>query len=288
MQDPIILAAVVDGPDETLLPYRFNGKESQSFAGLPYLDYGARFYHPQSTRWTTMDPLAEKYYFLSPYAFCSNNPVNFVDWNGEDIWQINEQGYISWVKESEEHRLYTTDENGELTEDYITVKDRSSLDELSEVQGDKKVSKTSTDGNVDDIFNIFKFAADNTSVEWVIHKNGDAYTLGTIHDSYNAGSWEDYGLEKPDASVHSHPGVDISEKAELNSMGYRIEKGQKKASGDWKNVVIDFKKNGKQTRMNYVYFPNSSHLYHVEPRTPRYIRNVNKYKRFYFGTLNNR
>ena len=34
-----------------------------------------------------MDPLAEKYYFLSPYAFCSNNPVNFVDWNGEDIWQ---------------------------------------------------------------------------------------------------------------------------------------------------------------------------------------------------------
>ena len=38
-------AAVVDGPDETLQPYRFNGKESQSFAGLPYLDYGA-FYPP--------------------------------------------------------------------------------------------------------------------------------------------------------------------------------------------------------------------------------------------------
>ena len=77
--------AVADALDETLQPYRFNGKESQSFAGLPYLDYGARFYHPLSTRWTTMDPLAEKYYFLSPYAYCSGNPVNFVDPDGKDF-----------------------------------------------------------------------------------------------------------------------------------------------------------------------------------------------------------
>ncbi len=47
-----------------------NGKESQKFAGLPYLDYGARFYHPLSSRWTTMDPLAEKYYSVSPHADC--------------------------------------------------------------------------------------------------------------------------------------------------------------------------------------------------------------------------
>ena len=32
-----------------------------------------------------MDPLAEKYYSVSPYAFCSGNPVNFVDWDGEDF-----------------------------------------------------------------------------------------------------------------------------------------------------------------------------------------------------------
>ena len=32
---------IQDSPDETLQPYRFNSKESQSFAGLPYLDYGA-------------------------------------------------------------------------------------------------------------------------------------------------------------------------------------------------------------------------------------------------------
>lgn len=31
-----------------------------------------------------MDPMAEKYYSVSPYAFCSNNPVNFVDLDGRD------------------------------------------------------------------------------------------------------------------------------------------------------------------------------------------------------------
>ncbi len=68
---------IADSLDDVSQPYRFNGKESQEFAWIPYLDYGARYYSPDATRWTTMDPLAEKYYFISPYAFCSNNPVNF-------------------------------------------------------------------------------------------------------------------------------------------------------------------------------------------------------------------
>ena len=45
--------------------------------------YGAMFYDPLMARWTTPDPLAEKYYSTSPYAFCNNNPVNFVDPDGK-------------------------------------------------------------------------------------------------------------------------------------------------------------------------------------------------------------
>ena len=45
--------------------------------------YGARFYDPLMARWTTPDPLAEMYYSSSPYAYCNNNPVNFVDPDGE-------------------------------------------------------------------------------------------------------------------------------------------------------------------------------------------------------------
>ena len=49
-----------------------------------FLD-GARFYDPLMARWTTPDPLAEKYYGISPYAYCNNNPVNFVDPDGKAI-----------------------------------------------------------------------------------------------------------------------------------------------------------------------------------------------------------
>lgn len=63
--------------------YRFNGKESQEFACLPYLDYGARYYYPLSSRWTTIDPMAEKYYSFSPYADCvkHDNKLRFLNHN---------------------------------------------------------------------------------------------------------------------------------------------------------------------------------------------------------------
>ena len=64
--------------------YRFNGKEEQVTGSLGLIDYGARLYDNLLPRWTTPDPLAEKYYSYSPYAFCNNNPVNFVDPDGED------------------------------------------------------------------------------------------------------------------------------------------------------------------------------------------------------------
>ena len=62
--------------------YRFNGKEEQTTGGIGLTDYGARYYDNFLPRWTTPDPLAEKYYSISPYAFCNNNPVNFVDPDG--------------------------------------------------------------------------------------------------------------------------------------------------------------------------------------------------------------
>ena len=76
--------------------YRFNGKEDQEGEfGVPTLDYGARHYSATSARWLSMDPLAEKYYSVSPYAFCNNNPVNFVDPDGRD-WYEAEDGSIMW------------------------------------------------------------------------------------------------------------------------------------------------------------------------------------------------
>ena len=62
----------------------YTGKEAQNEDfGTSYTDFGARQYSPALRRWMTPDPLSEKYYGVSPYAFCNNNPVNFVDPDGE-------------------------------------------------------------------------------------------------------------------------------------------------------------------------------------------------------------
>ncbi len=52
--------------------------------GLNTYDYGARQYNPVTARWDRMDPLCEKYYSISPYAYCANNPVNRIDPDGRD------------------------------------------------------------------------------------------------------------------------------------------------------------------------------------------------------------
>ena len=70
-------------PVEATSPNRwlFSGKEDQSFlsAGIPLLDFGARMYNPAIARWTAIDPLADEYYNVSPYAYCLGNPIRNID-----------------------------------------------------------------------------------------------------------------------------------------------------------------------------------------------------------------
>ncbi|SFC66765.1 RHS repeat-associated core domain-containing protein, partial [Flagellimonas taeanensis] len=49
-------------------------------------DFGARNYDPALGRWMNIDPLAEKYYSISPYTYVANNPLYFKDPDGERIW----------------------------------------------------------------------------------------------------------------------------------------------------------------------------------------------------------
>ena len=67
---------------QNVQPYKYNGKELDTKKGLNWYDYGAREYDAVLGRFTTMDPMAEKYYAVSPYTYCVNNPIKFVDPTG--------------------------------------------------------------------------------------------------------------------------------------------------------------------------------------------------------------
>lgn len=83
-----------ESKDPETQKFKYNGKEYDRNHGLDMYDYGARFYDPGICRFTTMDPMCEKYYHLSPYIYCGNNPVNYVDPDGKDDYEINQDGYI--------------------------------------------------------------------------------------------------------------------------------------------------------------------------------------------------
>ena len=266
----------------------FSGKESQSFlsASIPLLDFGARMYDPLTARWTAQDPLAEKYYAVSPYAYCIGNPISLFDPNGTDVWTVDAFGNVVWKEQSDTHCLYYVDNDGNLSEDYVTVSDRSILDDLTKTEvktdGGTEVSSHSSKTGINDMFKVFKFASDNTKVEWAIHRNGDTYTIGTGHKTDNAASWEDYVGAMPNATVHSHPGINAIVSEETYSMGY----GATVRNNDQNNFKLDVKKYGIAARKNYVYFPNSGRLYKVGYNNAFFIKNVVSYKSFYFGVLN--
>lgn len=68
-------------------PYRFNGKELDEETGLYY--YGARYMNPRLSIWYATDPMQEKYPNISSYAYCANNPIKFIDPDGQYILFIN-------------------------------------------------------------------------------------------------------------------------------------------------------------------------------------------------------
>ncbi len=300
----------IDVDDEDKNLYLFNGKELQTEFGYENYDYGARHFDAQLGRWHVIDPMAESYYSQSPYHFSGNNPIYFVDNNGMnyDGYIVDEYGKIERVDNTGGDKydvLYTKKdyekekESGETNEygnpepeNSVTVNDTDILPNLSEVN-DKgnSISKSHSTGSIDDVFKVFKFAADNTSAEWGLARykenNTNKYAIFTNHCTSSISSPQDYGLKNTIAFVHSHPNAMANEYDELMSMGgeRRWDTGQwqRYLNSDWGH-----KASGYRPFEFYTYFKKSNRLYHISKKRLTLVKTVNDHKGFYFGVLNHR
>lgn len=92
-------------------PYKWSGKEWDEEQNA--YDFGARMYSASDARWTTMDPLCEKYYSISPYSYCAGNPVNLVDPDGMQWYSYRDEAgnlrytYYEGEMPEEEQKKYS-------------------------------------------------------------------------------------------------------------------------------------------------------------------------------------
>ncbi len=137
----------------------FTGKEKDAETGYGY--FGARYMdHELMTMWLSVDPLADKYPSISPYAYCAWNPLKFVDPGGDSLMMTKEawetqleafkkvlgEGNVPFYYDEQTQKVgYNADFEGEYDEDqkeiinrYITmINDKSHRIDVSMVNNEE-------------------------------------------------------------------------------------------------------------------------------------------------------
>ena len=103
--------------------YKYSGKELDRKFGLDLYDFHARQYDAGVPWFTRPDDHAEKYYSVSPYAYCAGDPINCIDPNGREFVydQLSEEqrkiyfDCVNLMRENSElfNKLYTAMEQSD-------------------------------------------------------------------------------------------------------------------------------------------------------------------------------
>ena len=216
-------------------PCSFTGKEKDEETGYGY--FGARYMdHELMTMWLSVDPMADKYPSISPYAYCAWNPVKLVDPDGKDVWEVSEDGHVKRTGDDGGVKKQTINyANGETAtfsgEQYHSILSDLTSEKKTKLTNGKQANLSQSEGTVKKksaMGNLFLSLADNTNVEWSLHKFKDGkYAISTLHETECSASPQTIGKNMSDllTMIHSHPGAEPNKREELSSMGYLTQDG---------------------------------------------------------------
>ena len=221
----------------------------------------------------TPAPLTEKYPWMSLHVYCANNPMKYVDPFGLTHYSIDSLGYVSVMKDSDGNILGKKDKFDMLFSgnNSIRVNDQGLLPQLAGGGKDEAFGITS---NSNDAFNVFKFAADNSKVEWSLSGFKDSkstqYYLNTEYVNTQASTGLGSVFEAKDMlfNVHSHSRGNSTK----GGSGYMYNPHTKTYdsyyTGTDASVVTDLHLQGYNPNM-YVYHRYTQGLFQYTPQTPR-------------------
>jgi hypothetical protein len=95
--------------------------------------------NPNDKKFLTIDPHAEKYYNISPYAYCSNNPILYIDPTGMSYSEFDANGnYLRTIKDNWWHYLWhgrtgrIVDGEGNVTQKFKFADPKNDVKDLKE------------------------------------------------------------------------------------------------------------------------------------------------------------
>lgn len=86
--------------------YKFTGYEQEEEEGINLYHAGARGYDPALGRLLQVDRFYHMYPHMSVYQYAANNPVNFIDINGDSVYQITDIAVTRLLGLNNSHHAY--------------------------------------------------------------------------------------------------------------------------------------------------------------------------------------
>ena len=114
--------------------------------GERYQHFGARTYDPFTCTFLQIDPMAEKYYGMSPYGYCAGNPVNLVDPDGKD-WYYSDDDSIQWTDYKSQEELNNNNISGRYLGPRVVLFNGSYTEQLG--KGDNIYGEGAVTASVD-------------------------------------------------------------------------------------------------------------------------------------------